>query len=209
MLRMDGKMLLTKDETISELKNEKSCSDHILYEANGCGFHAAKLLSIEPYFVEAKETNDVGFTKSCMKGFFRLKFQESDDVKTYETDVNPEVANKVYYYITKDGRITHLFPNKEDITAYATQAFAEFNKSNDSEDNSMLLFMAFPLMLLPLSVMLYSIPLFFKLALSLTWMASFIAFFFSSPSKQNNNQKYKDKEAKLQSFIKQVKNFEE
>lgn len=204
-------MLLTKDETISEIKNEQSYYDHILYEANGCGFNAAKLISIEPYFVEAKETNDVGFTKSLMKGFFRLKFQENDDVKTYETDVNPEVANKAYYYITKDGRITHLFPNKEDIIAYATQTFAESNKSeqNDSEDSSMLLFMAAPLMLLPLSVVLYSIPLFFKLALSLTWMASFIAFFFSSPSKQNNNQEYKDKEAKLQSFIKQVKNFEE
>lgn len=204
-------MLLTKDETISEIKNEQSYYDHILYEANGCGFHAAKLISIEPYFVEAKETNDVGFTKSLMKGFFRLKFQENNDVKTYETDVNPEVANKAYYYITKDGRITHLFPNKEDIIAYATQTFAESNKSeqNDSEDSSMLLFMAAPLMLLPLSVVLYSIPLFFKLALSLTWMASFIAFFFSSPSKQNNNQEYKDKEAKLQSFIKQVKNFEE
>ncbi len=204
-------MLLTKDETISELKNEKSCSDHILYEANGCGFHAAKLISIEPYFVETKETNDVGFTKSFMKGFFRLKFQENDDVKTYEVDVNPEVANKVYYYITKDGRITHLFPNKEDIIAYATQTFAESNKSNenDSQDSSMLLLMVIPVMTLPLSSMLYQMPLFFKLALSLTWIASIIAFFFSSPSKQNNNQEYKDKEAKLQSFIKQVKNFEE
>ena len=207
-------MLLTKDETISELKNEKSCSDHILYEANGCGFHAAKLISIEPYFVETKETNDVGFTKSFMKGFFRLKFQENDDVKTYEVDVNPEVANKVYYYITKDGRITHLFPNKEDIIAYATQTLAESNTSNenDSEDSSIFLFMVLPVMTLPLSLsaMLYSTPLFFKLALSLTWIASFIAFFFSSPSKQNNNnQEYKDKEAKLQSFIKQVKKFEE
>ena len=206
-------MLLTKDETISEIKNEQSYNDHILYEANGCGFHAAKLISIEPYFVEAKETNDVGFTKSLMKGFFRLKFQENDDVKTYETDVNPEVANKAYYYITKDGRITHLFPNKEDIIAYATQTFAESNKSNenDPEDSSIFLFMVLPVMTLPLSLsaMLYSTPLFFKLALSLTWIASFIAFFFSSPSKQNNNQEYKDKEAKLQSFIKQVKNFEE
>lgn len=206
-------MLLTKDKIIAELEAEQANNNHILYETADCVFHAAKLISIEPYFVETKETNDVGFTKTSMKGFFRLKFQEGEEVKTYEADANPESVNKVYYYVTKDGSITNMFPDKEDIIAYATQEFNRTNKSNedDSSNRPTLWFMMAPLMVLPLSVMLeaYQIPLFFKLGLSLLWILAFIGFLFSPSPEKDESQPCESQKIKLQSFIKHVKNFEE
>ena len=206
---MDRAMLLTKNETTSEIK-EQSHENHVLYETDGLCFHAAKLIAIEPFFVENEEANDVGFKKTVIKGFYHLKFQEGDNIKTYDVDVNPEVINKVYYYITKDENITNLFPNKEDIKAYTTQALAEYQKSENENIALSLFYLAFfPMMALPLSVVLesYQIPLFFKIGFSLIWGVLFIGVLF--PSKTDEKKKYREKEAKLKSFIKQINDFNE
>lgn len=200
-------MLLTKDETIAEIETNTDTKNHVSCEAGGYSLHAAKLISVEPYFVETKETNDVGFKKSFMTGFFRLRFQEGDDVKSYEVDANPEEVNKIYYYVIKDGGITNIFPHKDDIKAYLIEHFN--NNKSEEEDNAYPLLFIPMFMALPLAAFFSTIdmPFFFKMGLALTWAMSFIAILLSSSYGEDDTSD--DAQKQLKYFFKEIDNIEE
>lgn len=205
-------MLLTKDETIAELEANIDIKNHVSCEVDRYSFHAAKLISVEPYFVETKETNDVGFTKSFMKGFFRLKFQEGNEIKIYEADANPEEINKLYYYVIKDGVMTNIFPHKDDIKSYILKHFDKTRSGENSGENEgeywhlfIPMFMAF---FFASSFSLIDMPFFFKMGLAIVWGISFISILFSSSCGEKEAVS-DETEKKIKSFVRQIDNIEE